>query len=327
MTALKKLATLAALALLAPLSLVTFAGCATEDGANAEPAASDAPDEEMDDGDEAVATSSNAVGSCYCAQPYTCGHSTSPSYMYPAAHTAIEKAGVKDSDLLQTFGDAPASVGTHCPEPGQHYSAATDVTPSAHPCDRVHDLRMQGFAAWYRVPPSFGYHIHAVYAGTPVLKSSLKNQITSFTEGRNGLVSNAKDTICPITSAEIKAVENVRAGKPAGGGSSGGGSSCEPGGFYCGGDKVAGSSNTLYRCDAGGKSATKVRACAHGCSVNPGEDDSCKCSPGGEYCGGDVIDGDASTLYRCGSDGVSTTKVKHCANGCAVHSGTDDSCK
>ncbi|WP_394829376.1 hypothetical protein [Pendulispora albinea] len=241
--------------------------------------------------------------------------------MYPAAYSAIKRAGVTDSQLTQTYGDAEASVGTHCPEPGTKYSAATDVTSTSSPCTRVHRLRMEGFAAWSRVPPTFSAHIHAVYAGTPVLKQSLKNQINSFYQKRNGLANNAIDTICPITQAEIDAVRRVQ------GGGGGGGGSCVAGGSYCGGDKVTGDPNTLYRCNADGKTATVIRSCAHGCSVNSGRDDSCRCVAGSAYCGGNVIDGDADTLYRCGSDSVSTTVIKKCSNGCQWNTGVDDSCK
>lgn len=51
---------------------------------------------------------------------------------------------------------------------------------------------------------------------------------------------------------------------------------CVPGGYYCGGDKVDGSKNDLYRCSASGHGETFVKACANGCSVNAGRDDSCK---------------------------------------------------
>jgi hypothetical protein len=112
------------------------------------------------------------------------------------------------------------------------------------------------------------------------------------------------------------------------GGSSGGtsGGSCVAGGFYCGGDKVSGDKNTLYHCNADG-TATKVEACSRGCAVRPGQDDACRtCVVGGLYCGGDKLSGDKNTLYRCNEEGFGDV-VKHCANGCAVHSGTDDSCK
>ena len=34
----------------------------------------------------------------------------------------------------------------------------------------------------------------------------------------------------------------------------------------------------------------------------------------------------ANTLYRCEANNA-VQVVKHCANGCAVHAATDDSCK
>ncbi len=104
-----------------------------------------------------------------------------------------------------------------------------------------------------------------------------------------------------------------------------GGGECEVGGLYCGGDKLSGSSSTLYECTQNGKS--EVRACQHGCEVRSGKDDACKCTPDSFYCGGDVVDGSANTLYKCGADGVSTTVHQQCAKGCAVHAGNDDSCK
>jgi hypothetical protein len=107
--------------------------------------------------------------------------------------------------------------------------------------------------------------------------------------------------------------------------SGGGGGSCVVGGLYCGGDKVSGDSDNLYECTSGGKKL--VRTCGHGCEVRSGKDDACGCTPDSFYCGGDVVDGGSSNLYRCGDDGVSPIYVKHCNNGCAVHSGDDDSCK
>ena len=300
------------------LAFPLAAGCAASRDEN-DPAANG--EEELGESD-AVATGESALATCYCAAPYTCKHSSSPSYMYSKAYAAIKRAGVTDSQLIQTFGDAEASVGTHCPEPGTGYSAATDVTSTSSPCSRVHKLRMEGFAAWSRVPPTFGAHIHAVYAGTPVLKQSLKNQLSSFYQKRNGLANNAIDNICPISNSEIDAVRAVQNG-----GGGGGSTSCVAGGRYCGGDKVSGDPSKLYRCNSDGKSATLIRTCSHGCSVNSGDDDSCRCVAGSAYCGGDVIDGDANTLYRCGSNGVSTSVIKSCPNGCQWNTSNDDACK
>lgn len=260
-------------------------------------------------------------GGHYCPAPYTGGHSSSPKYMYSGAHAAMLAAGVGDGSLTQTFGDASASVGTHCPEPGASYSDATDITPGSNACARVHALRMQGFAAWYRVPAEgFGYHIHAVYSGAPKMKSSLKNQLASFYQKRNGLRSNTIEKYCPITSTEIAAVKAVASGHS-------GGESCVPGGFYCGGDKVSGDKSTLYKCDNDGQGASKVEACARGCSVNSGSDDSCRtCMPGGTYCGGDRVTGNPNNLYLCQSSGAPTLE-QTCKHGCSVNSGADDSCK
>jgi murein DD-endopeptidase MepM/ murein hydrolase activator NlpD len=57
------------------------------------------------------------------------------------------------------------------------------------------------------------------------------------------------------------------------------GGSCVPGGVYCGGDKVIGDAKTLYKCNGPG-APTVVTKCAYGCSVNAGNDDSCKPAPG-----------------------------------------------
>ncbi|MBX7101182.1 MAG: hypothetical protein K1X89_25930 [Myxococcaceae bacterium] len=301
------------------MGMVALAGCG--------PSTLDADDAEVDGADELV-TGESELGRCFCSQPFTCGFSRSPSRMFSGAHAAMLRAHVSDASLIQTFGDAPASVGTHCPEPGVTFSAATDITPGPSPCARVHALRMQGFAAWYRVPPSFGFHIHAVYAGSPVLKSSLQSQLRSFLASRNGLVSNAIETHCPITAEERRAVQRVRDGKsPGGGGTTPGSGGCQPGGYYCGGDKLTGNASSLYRCNADGKTGSLVRSCAHGCSVNSGRDDSCRCVAGSDYCGGDVVNGNASTLYRCGADRVSTTVVRSCANGCRVNPGAEDTCR
>ncbi|MEO8876325.1 MAG: hypothetical protein ABI461_12120 [Polyangiaceae bacterium] len=285
-------------------------------------------------GDDGVAQGAEEAlgsGGHYCPEPYTGGHSSSSRYMYSGAHVAMEAAGVTDSSLIQTFGDAPASVGTHCPEPGERYSDATDFNPGSDACGRVHELRMHGFAAFYRVPAEgFGYHIHAVYSGAPVMKSSLKNQLASFYEYRNGLVSNSIERYCPITSSEIAAVKAVASGRP----SSGGGESCVPYGLYCGGDKVTGDSRTLYRCNSSGNGASVAQACANGCIVEPaGKADVCRtstesCVPYGLYCGGDKVSGNSNTLYRCNSSGNGASVAEACSRGCIVEPpGRADVCR
>ena len=122
---------------------------------------------------------------------------------------------------------------------------------------------------------------------------------------------------------------------PAGGGGGGG---CEgyQDGLYCGGDYVSGDPSTLYRCSGG--SLSPVEQCASGCQVMPsGMDDQCAAAPpppqdngcsgyqDGLYCGGDYIQGDPGTLYRC--SGGSLSVEQSCDNGCqSMPSGQDDLC-
>jgi hypothetical protein len=287
-------------------------------------------DAEVDDetASEAVASATDALTgrTCYCPGKYACGHSTSASYMYPQARAALAAAGVPTSDLTQTYGDATASKGTHCIDTGTSYSAATDMRQSSNPCGRVRKLRMEGFAAWYRTAPEFpgNDHIHAVWAGASGMNKDKKKQVDSFLNGNDGLRYNLPDKHCPITQGEKAAVLKVYTG---GGGSTSG--KCVAGSNYCGGDKVKGDSNTLYRCNADG-SGTLLRKCGGGCRINIGNDDTCKAAPscvvGGTYCGGDKVDGDPNTLYRCQGQGK-TSVVQKCANGCLVAAGTDDRCK
>jgi hypothetical protein len=53
------------------------------------------------------------------------------------------------------------------------------------------------------------------------------------------------------------------------------GGPCVKGGKYCGGDKVSGGKNVLYRC-AGGSSGSELEYCTNGCEQRPGDDDRCK---------------------------------------------------
>jgi hypothetical protein len=52
-------------------------------------------------------------------------------------------------------------------------------------------------------------------------------------------------------------------------------SACTTGGAYCGGDKINGEPDVLYRCAAGG-ATTVLERCKNGCSINTGRDDACK---------------------------------------------------
>jgi hypothetical protein len=105
---------------------------------------------------------------------------------------------------------------------------------------------------------------------------------------------------------------------------------CQNGGRYCGGDSLAGDPDTVYTCNTGGAPVSRGK-CLGTCRTRPGADDICvaangPCIEGGLYCGGDKVDGDPSTLYRC-TGGVGVV-VKECAKGCVIApSMHDDDCR
>ncbi len=103
---------------------------------------------------------------------------------------------------------------------------------------------------------------------------------------------------------------------------------CTPGSFYCGGDKLAGDPQTLYQCNGGGVPLARG-VCLATCSIRPTDDDTCTgqgtCVEGSDYCGGDKVDGDPQTLYRC-TGGVATNP-RPCAERCLIRTGDDDICR
>jgi hypothetical protein len=106
---------------------------------------------------------------------------------------------------------------------------------------------------------------------------------------------------------------------------------CVQGGFYCGGNKLAGDESALYMCNTGGVPLGRG-FCEHGCSVNPPPmDDACRggpatCIEGGFYCGGNKLDGDPQSRYTCsGGKGIAR---QPCADGCVIApAGSDDHCR
>jgi hypothetical protein len=205
--------------------------------------------------------------------------------LHPRASDALRAAGVTASRIIQTIGNAPASAGTHAQDGtvnGHPYCAATDISVKGLSDTQIRNLLARlakvGFAAWYRQPGHDGWpasevrHMHAVYANAK-MKSSLRSQIRSWLVGRNGLVSNTLYGFFHWTAAE-KAVVRGKFAQSAQG-TTNAGSSCVVGGDYCGGDKVSGDKNTLFRCTGTG-APTVVRHCANGCAVRPGQDDACR---------------------------------------------------
>jgi hypothetical protein len=77
---------------------------------------------------------------------------------------------------------------------------------------------------------------------------------------------------------------------------------CVAGQFYCGGHGVAGDPQTLYACDTAG--VPRARGlCVSSCGAGTNGMDTCRgegiCNEGGLYCGGNVLDGDPQSRYRC----------------------------
>jgi hypothetical protein len=205
--------------------------------------------------------------------------------IHPRASDALRSIGVSASRIMQTIGNAAASAGTHAQDGtvnGHPYCAATDISVRGLSNTQIRHLLEKlgrvGFAAWFRWPGHDGWpssevrHIHAVYANAR-MKSSLRSQVRSWLVGRNGLVTNWIYQFYRW-SATAKATVRHKFAQSAGG-TTNHGSSCVVGGLYCGGDKISGSSSTLYRCTGTGAPSV-VRHCSSGCRVNPGANDSCR---------------------------------------------------
>lgn len=107
---------------------------------------------------------------------------------------------------------------------------------------------------------------------------------------------------------------------------------CVADGSYCGGDRVVGEADTIYRCAADG-GGLLLRKCAGGCARDGGGGEGARCNlpdvpcqAGGNYCGGDKLDGDPRILYRCVANGAHTI-LERCTKGCRVMpEGSDDDC-
>jgi hypothetical protein len=205
--------------------------------------------------------------------------------LHPRASDALRSIGITTGRIMQTIGNAPASAGTHAQDGtvnGHPYSSATDLSVSGLSNTQIKNLLSKlakvGFAAWFRWPGHDGWpasevrHIHAVYANSK-MKSSLRSQVRSWLVGRNGLVSNTTYGFFTWSAADKAVVRNKFAQSAEG--TTNAGSTCFVGGLYCGGDKVSGDKNTLYRCTGAG-APTVVKKCAKGCAVHSGSDDGCK---------------------------------------------------
>jgi hypothetical protein len=223
----------------------------------------------------------------------------------------------------------PAKFGVHLPYAGTHWTGSCAPHGACH----IWYDQIPSSTEWERIPND-GKHLPTTYDVIvyPPHGSNPWGHIASVdhVEGKtiyvidDNYVGHLQKASKPHT-VSTKALGWYHLKKLGKSPSSNGGS-CVPGGYYCGGDKVSGNSNTLYRCNSNG-TATAVESCSRGCAVRPGRDDACRrCVVGGYYCGGDKLPGDPDTLYRCNQEGLGDVE-EHCSKGCVVHSGSDDSCK
>jgi len=160
--------------------------------------------------------------------------------LHPRASLAIQAAGIPAWRITQTIGSAAASAGTHLQDgtyDGFAYSAATDFSTSGLSSTQIKNmlerLGLVGFAAWYRQSGYDGWsgvsHIHAVYTNC-LMKSSLRSQVKSWLEGRNGLVSNQIYGFYKWSNVSKKTIKSKFGA--SGSGTSNGGNDILPGAVY-----------------------------------------------------------------------------------------------
>jgi len=230
-------------------------------------------------------------------------------------------------------GDPCAGVAGTC-------LAVHVASPSAHELDELAvDVTAGAFHDAATTRPSGG---RATLPLTTAIE--LAAVVTRSLEVRVALVGKLDGNVVGVGAAAITldlgqhaAVQIVLGAAPADGGAADAApdaapdAGCVPGGLYCGGDKLDGDPQTLYRCNADAAPTARGR-CSAGCILIKGNDDRCNaaggmCTSGGSYCGGDKLEGDPMTLYRCGSNG-SGTVLRECAKGCMVNPpGQDDACR
>lgn len=97
-------------------------------------------------------------------------------------------------------GGVTASAGTH--DGGGALDIRATNLSAAQRLEAVKDLRAVGFAAWLRLPSEgdWPYHIHCIAMGCPDASAAAKQQMTSYKNHRNGLVSNKPDPGRPLYS-------------------------------------------------------------------------------------------------------------------------------
>lgn len=163
------------------------------------------------------------------------------SGIHPVASSALRRAGITGGisrGLLNEGDENSTSAGTHGHIIGSQYGGSFDVMMTGKSAEHIrktlHDVRMQGFAAWYRpfqprtaTSKGWGPHVHGVYAGLPVPNAAMKqvkdflglplpeHDITENTGPRDGFGGH-RGTSFPLetlpTPEEIASVRSVYQG-------------------------------------------------------------------------------------------------------------------
>ena len=133
---------------------------------------------------------------------------------------------------------------------------------------------VHGTATTARSGPTSLPAVTAIELGASIaMPTNIRVALSADRAGAVVATGSAATTIAPgeHASVDVRLGTAVDAGAPP----DLAGPDCVPGGFYCGGDKLDGDPQTLYKCQPNG-SGTVAKSCPNGCQVNPGTDDACK---------------------------------------------------
>jgi hypothetical protein len=172
-------------------------------------------------GEERAAAAATVVVETACPAPPADDASRTVAAYTGAGGRAI-RLNARTTAMLETAGrfySGPGSLAPHGVTQGS-YSTAIAASAGTHdgggvidlsvrdpaspggflPDDEVERmvraLRSAGFAAWYRRPPLFSRHIHAIAVGDPDLSPSAREQLTGphgYFRGRDGLRGSGLD--------------------------------------------------------------------------------------------------------------------------------------
>jgi hypothetical protein len=123
---------------------------------------------------------------------YAPGHTTD-SRTRKMVLEASRLTGISFYVVQGSYSEGSASAGTH--SGGGALDPRTWDKTTAQINSMVRNLRIVGFAAWYRTrSDGFAPHIHAIAIGQSDLSSAAERQVIAYYDGRNGLANDGPDT-------------------------------------------------------------------------------------------------------------------------------------